>query len=68
MSLWKNQSVQKELPPVMLWVPQEEDSEMAFPQINPMEEKKQDGVMQEGKLAASSNPTHPLEFKRQQYL
>jgi hypothetical protein len=51
-SLWKNQSVQKELPPVMLWVPQEEDSEMAFPHINPVEEKKQDGVMQESKLAA----------------
>ena len=52
----------------MLWVPQEEDSEMAFPHINPVEEKKQDGVMQESKLAAWANSTHLLEFKRQQYL
>ena len=54
--------------PCHLWVPQEEDSETAFPQINPADEKKQDGVMQEGKLATSANSTHPLEFKRQQYL
>lgn len=52
-------SLSKRSYPVMLWVPQEEDSEAAFPQINPMEEKKQDGVMQEGHGSFSN----PLEFK-----
>lgn len=68
-SLWKNQSVQKELAPVMLWVPQEEDSGDGISSDQPNGREEAGWVMQEGKLAASANPTHTsLEFKRQQYL